>query len=838
MSMQPQWSKYEIVLLIEAYINIKNTSASRTETLENLSQKLRMMAQKNGTVIDDTYRNLNGMRWQYAFIEKAFAHSGFGEHMPPKLFQEMVNLYESDAETFNRILLVAHEMCTSESTNLERTPMKEEHAEMTDNKTDFIKWLQAQSKHKYPIGLIVSVQSECSDYAKNHSISKISFWEMTDQMQYKLVAQKLMGMRLFRVTHRKAALAFDKTHIYYSEYLGEKNRESTEPVKLSPKIPGQSFQFDVTKKTDTLDAVGKDSSTESLLEQFSVWLSQEKQMSANTVRSYLSSLNSIASYCLRENIISEPIISIAPDKLQEKSLQILRNADFQKYNAEQHNRFSAALKKLVEFRTGLAWQELKKSASTEAKTNAKHPFREQVKAIMKDHYAYGFRYDSAIDIKRFRRYAESDGIALPESDDSLRAEIKNIGVKIEDKIYLFEEDIFRFIRSTIDALSRDGSTIIFYEQLYNLNSAEMEKHFILSVEMLKAIMKSCRRSIFDAYIEPYFAQNFLSLSGNHLERDAVTSELQRVWGEAQTRKVQELVEQLPAIPEEYVKRYLAGSTDFVWVSEGVYFGMICFKITEEEEEKILDFVTEECSIKGYASISDVPLGNTGEENYELTSIGLQEAIYNRVLIGKFHLNGKILTKEKSDLDVVTLASQYLANKDECFFDELDAKVIKLAGNRYRYMTYQALYDSMIRTDKTRYVADRYVMFDIEAIDDLLSNMIIGDFIAIKEITSFALFPMCGQPWNHYLLESYCYSYSKQFQLKVLGFNDKNAGAIVKKTVTYGYNELLARAAAQAKIELTPQIVGKYYFDTGFMGKSKFADLEAIVERAKAIREGL
>ena len=117
-------------------------------------------------------------------------------------------------------------------------------------------------------------------------------------------------------------------------------------------------------------------------------------------------------------------------------------------------------------------------------------------------------------------------------------------------------------------------------------------------------------------------------------------------------------------------------------------------------------------------------------------------------------------------------------------------------------------------------------------------MIKDKFLAIKEITSFALFPVCGFPWNHYLLESYCYSYSKRYCLKVVGFNDKNAGIIAENNVTDEYYELLAQAAARAKIELTVETVGQYYFETGYMGKRSFSDLESTVERAKAIREDL
>jgi hypothetical protein len=458
---------------------------------------------------------------------------------------------------------------------------------------------------------------------------------------------------------------------------------------------------------------------------------------------------------------------------------------------------------------------------------------------LREHYPYGFRHESTIDIKRFRRYAEGQALDLPESDDALKAEIRNAGVKIDDKVYLVEADTFDYISNTINALSSDGSNVLFYDCIYDSDINGMEEHHITSADFLKAIMKHCRQNIFDDLTNIHFAKNFLSLIGEQMERDAVTYEMQRVWGDSQTRGVEEISEQLPMIPEEYVRRYLSGSIEFVWVSDGVYFSMQRFVITEEEKSAIVTFVSEECDAKGYASISDVPLGNTADENYELTDFGLQEAIYNKVLVGEYRLNGKILTRENAaSLDVVALAKQYLAGKEECTFDEMDKKVTEYAGTRYRYMAYEALYSSMVRRDKEHYVAHQYVKFDVDAIDEVLSEMIADRFVAIKEITSFALFPLCGFPWNHYLLESYCYSYSKKFCLKVIGFNDKNAGIIAENDVTDGYNELLSQAAARAKIELSTEAVGQYFFETGYMGKRKFSDLESIVERAKAIREDL
>lgn len=834
MALQAAWDKYEVALLIEAHLKIKEKDVPKMDILKKLSDDLRQKAINEGKIIDDVYRNLNGMQWQEKYIAKAFEGTRNDDNMPSKLFQEVVELYNFKHEQFELILEEAKRRVAN-SHNVENMIQrtnnikKSEDVEVNEQENQFILWLKKQPKINHSINTIISVQNDCSKYATKHNISQKEFWNILDPNEYFLVAKKLIKTHLFRVIYRKTALTFDKTFSYYGEFLNERATAEKDDIADEKK----DAVCDRTVETHYVFGEYTE-----ILNKFSEWLLTEKGLSQATANGYSSNLRSLSAYCSQSGIAPATFIAADTDELQKIANQILQSTVFQTYNAEQHNRFSAALKKFLEYRVGviLSTRTAKKATP---KNTQRFMYLQQVTAVLKERYPYGFRLESTIDIKRFRRYAEEKNVDIPEDDAALRTEIINVGVQIDDKVFLIEEVTFSYIHSIIEKLTLDGSQILFYDCICDYDTEGMEAHYITSAEHLKSILKQCQESVFDDIDEMFFAKNFISFVGEHTEREAVTLEMQRVWGKCQTRHVEELSEQLPAIPDEHIRRYLSGSTAFVWVSEGVYFSMERFIIAEDEEREILSFVADECESKGYASISDVPLGNTAEENYELTAVGLQVAIYNKVLTKDYRLNGKILTKANdAKLDVVSLAKQYLTDKEECTFDEMDKKVTEIAGSRYRYVAYEALYSSMVRTDKNRYVAHKYVKFDVDATDEMLSEMIKDRFVAIREITSFALFPLCGLPWNHYLLESYCYSYSKKYCLKVFGFNDKNAGVIAENSVTDGYNELLAQAAAREKIELSTEAVGQYYFETGYMGKRRFSDLESIVERAKAIREGL
>jgi hypothetical protein len=107
-------------------------------------------------------------------------------------------------------------------------------------------------------------------------------------------------------------------------------------------------------------------------------------------------------------VLATSIIQFTSERnkvLKEQIDKVLQDTDFQKYNADQHNRFSAALKKYLEYRTGVILQNhTQKTVAT--KVAVRYPYLEQVTAVLKEHYQYGFRSESVIDMKRFRRYAE------------------------------------------------------------------------------------------------------------------------------------------------------------------------------------------------------------------------------------------------------------------------------------------------------------------------------------------------------------------------------------------------------------------------------------------------
>ena len=452
-----------------------------------------------------------------------------------------------------------------------------------------------------------------------------------------------------------------------------------------------------------------------------------------------------------------------------------------------------------------------------------------IETVLKKHYQYGFKYESIRELMRFRQFADTMSVILPDDDGQLKKGILSAGILIDDKVYCRSQIQTDELHDLVERIFSNGVNVIYYESLLEKNSDWMSSHAITNEETLKEYLRQNLKGC-------SFSKKFFLKGKKMTEKEAVTEEIIRVWGDKQTESVDNLQERLPYIPIGNIWRVISGNDVFVLASDARYLLLDRFIITDEEANNILTFVESACKTNGFASLNDVPLGDIEEQNYELSQIAILNAIYKRVLAKKYYLNSKILTRDQSDLDPVVLIKQYLSGKAECTFDEAADKVVELIGGNNRQYAFQALYSEMVRVDVNRFVSVDQVQFDVKEIDAVLASLIKNHFAAVRDIATFAMFPVCGQDWNHYLLESYCFKFSRQYSLHVLNFNDKNAGIIAEKGYSKGYYEMLAIALSRTNVELTKDVAGPYLCEAGYIAKSKFARLDEIVQMAEKLKE--
>lgn len=721
-----------------------------------------------------------------------------------KLFDEAVMLYRTDKQRYFKIFEKAKNMVETKH----------------NNKDDFMAWVASElpaDRYRWVEANILKVEQ----FAIATKLISCSVFEVSDLTELDKIYRSAERNKFFQIKNRKFIKNINDDFLLYIKFCSKKT-ETEKPEPLYEDDLRTTTQNTATEEI-TSDIIGET--------EYRSYLQNVTKLSDNTCSSYVSAIRNAERYAEGNGYKSCALFGKDKATAVATASELYNDPDFLRYNEQQHRRFTAAINKLLE----LIGVEIPQKSITLSDidydySNTSYKADSEIITILKQHYEYGFKTDSIRELMRFRQFADTMGIELPEDDNELRNAILASGTIIDGRIYYRNEGMLLELRQIIDDIFSSGVNVIYYESLFENKSEWMEDNIITSSDMLKEYLQMI-------VPECSFSKKFLMKGNRRSEKDAVTDELKRVWGTKPSVSVDDLHKRLPYIPPENIWRVISASNLFVSTSEGEYLYTDRFVITEDEEKDILSYVEMTCSEKGFASLSDVPINDIEEENYELTQSAIYNAVYKKVLSGKYHINGKILTKEKSELNIITLLDRCIEGKDYCTFDEIADKVIELTGKANRQYAFRALYDDMVRVDKNRFVADHFVNFNVDEIDAVLSRFVIDNFCAIRDITTFALFPFCGQSWNHYVLESFCYRYSKKYSLHVINFNDRNAGIIAEKEYNKTYDEMLAIAVSRSDIELTPDVIGQYLSDTGYTARSKYDRLNEIAQRASELRKG-
>jgi hypothetical protein len=202
----------------------------------------------------------------------------------------------------------------------------------------------------------------------------------------------------------------------------------------------------------------------------------------------------------------------------------------------------------------------------------------------------------------------------------------------------------------------------------------------------------------------------------------------------------------------------------------------------------------------------------------------------------FDMKGKIVTRKGDVYDTLTIMKEYCRSIDKCSLNDLLNIEKELTGEIRRWTPMEAANTILVRIDKKTYVADRYVHFNTDMIDEAIELFVKGDYLPLKSFTTFGVFSDCGQEWNLFLLESYCRRFSRKFRFDAPFVNSRNAGVVIRKGCGLNYTEIMIDAVANADIPLKKNVIGKFLYESGYTGRSTTAKADEIIDKVNAIRE--
>lgn len=237
------WDRYEVALLFSAYERVADGSDIGSEAVK-LSETLRNLAVQRGISINDTYRNVNGMKMQLANVQYIFTDGKKGLSGASGMIRQVYELYKANPAEYQIILKEAIQLTGT------TTPVEDAFFAYAKDKT----------------GLSPKMLTEFLEKVSDFCHLKQPLLGMTDVKAVRTVQQKISEGKLLRFRFGKDAQAIRTvTQLYYAFV------KSNQSSKEAPADPVQETPVDKIPSSEVSAVTPDDANEEWLLRELKAY---------------------------------------------------------------------------------------------------------------------------------------------------------------------------------------------------------------------------------------------------------------------------------------------------------------------------------------------------------------------------------------------------------------------------------------------------------------------------------------------------------------------------------------------------------------------------------------
>ena len=569
---------------------------------------------------------------------------------------------------------------------------------------------------------------------------------------------------------------------------------------------------------------------------FVCYLRDELKMAEATCRSYSSAINNCETFAKKHGISPWKLYTDDKAAAQATITHLLKDEGFLEYNAKQHNRFRAALSKFALFiGSDPITMPAVPSKATEQKT-VENVRIEEYASVLKENFGKGFRMESSLEIRRFRKYYSAiNGKELEDSDELITQNISKICLLYDGKAYLpdimLSEDLKESLLRYIDESFNSGKETVYFQALYNKFPEDFLDSHIHDADMLRAyLMHLGLKNVF-------FSRNFIAQKAN-VEIDPLTEVRDCLREHARPMAYEEIFSELSHLPASKIKFILASNSEFISNGQGTYFHESAVSLSAEELEDIAAIITysiEEKEFVGGNELYDAIKAKYPyiiENNSFCSVYGFRDALKYK-LGNRFSFKGNIISRTGQELSMADVFSNYAKKHDRFSLGEIQSLASELATVIY----FEQIYENSLRISKEEFVSKNQARFAIAETDAALDRVCAGNYISIQDVTNFGTFPYAGFPWNSFLLEHYVAEYSQKYMLLHSSYNATEcAGAIVKRGAgVETFDDFIVDLLANSNIELNKASALQLLSDRGYLARRRYSNIESLLIQANAQR---
>jgi hypothetical protein len=579
--------------------------------------------------------------------------------------------------------------------------------------------------------------------------------------------------------------------------------------------------------------------------QFMNWLRTEQENVLEVVMD-ISTMNKLG---LQNGIIQKSIYlieSITAIKMVFERLQ--RTSEFMKLNSKLQFQYKRSLDIYIKYKTesnsldasgknDMSKMTINKESDTLDNSEIENGLDSRFIEILKEDFDNGFRINSSIDKGRFKVfYSQRFSEELALSDEQMIKLVKKIGTIRNDRIFVKEDreqkNLMKQILDEVLDVLEQGVSCVSIDSIY-------QRFHIDLVDMLQ---------IYDAEV---LGEQLVKLSGGLIVRkqsylcyknmmpDLGKDVLNVIKHSQIPMSYDDFTNKMWHIPLDKIKHELVINKSIVQVAPETYFYALNLPVNQEELVDISNLIKHELEYKSY--ITDVELRNIIDDKCpnvsintaDFTTYGLRNCL-GYLLKDTFSFNGAIISAYGMKLSMADVFSGYCRDREQVTVDELK----KLASDMDTIIYWDAVREETIRISEDVFLRNDRVLFDIDKVDEVLDSFVENDYVSIKEIGLFMLFPTTNVKWNGYVLESFVYKYSKKYKLIHATFSASGYfGAVVKSSsIIADYRTLIVDALSNTDEWKDNESALEWLVNKGYQQRKKYSDIEKVIHEAKLIRE--
>lgn len=811
------WDKYEAAILLDAWLKVKD-GIPKAHMVNLVSFYLRQKAINQNIEIDEIYRNTNGISFQMTSMASAYEQINMGK-TATKLFTKIIELYQSDYESYKKILKEAMQMIEYSSAL----------------KDDFLIYLN----HNQPqnVDKIIEAIETIEKFAISTKALSHSVYEELTEVTITTLRKKVLNHKFFTVRFKSILKYAEMGLQMLSDYITEKTNTSNEEHIDSQITTSNPENLPITDKQDNTVQITLYKETEG----FYNWMFQNANLSINTSRSYNSAINTCDAYARQAGIFQDSIRNCSSySEYEEKYTLLMNNSGFRKLSEEKHNYLVTALNKYYDYMiyasTGV--NPLPQASTTE---DISTELAKKCSEILMQEFDDGYCIGDYMHQMRFQSaYKEMYGEELNKDGDELDSLLKKIGQMREDRIFYSsnsDTSLLASIYMDIATAFDNGATAVYHECLYKKYESKLTSEMnIYSSDSLKSIMQNDSNFPKDYSIMKLFVtKHGVNIDSNEEIRKLLqNSHVPMTFDKIRTG--------VWHIPIDRIKHILRHIPEAVRVDESTYFYAPNFYMSDDEKIALINAMRSTISSKGYLVAKDLreifrnacPSAAMDSEHFKDYSI---REILKILLREEFEFSSSVVTEKDNQLDYSQVFQNYAAERERITLSELQ-ELKKELGLTVIY--WDSIFKEMIRISDTELVQKGIVQFNIPAIDEVLEQMYPDEYTALKDVDLFLAFPPVNVRWNGFLLESYLREYSEKFRLIQLSISqDDYFGVMLKRSSDLkNYNDIAADMLARNNNWSDEKSALQLLKEMNFQQRAQNSNISAIIKAAKQKRINL